>query len=269
MMKNGHFDSVIRIGGVPTLRLWRDLEEQHKDIPVMSFAENDFSGLSRESIHFRELDYLKLFDSSFSINNEIHAMDKMIYDEKKKLIKQFPLSEQALVFRLSEIIDQDRVYLGNSLPIRYWDEYSQKNHSSVFANRGANGIDGQISTFLGWSKTESRNWCVVGDLTAMYDLASLWITPQMASNKNCIVIINNKGGQIFKKMFAKDIFINSHDLSFNHWAKMWNWNYQQWNKVPNSSENIILGNTIIEVNPDSEETDLMNEQLEALWKKYM
>ena len=42
-----NFDSIIRIGGVPTLRLWRDLEYELKDLEVLSFSERTFSGLAR------------------------------------------------------------------------------------------------------------------------------------------------------------------------------------------------------------------------------
>jgi 2-succinyl-5-enolpyruvyl-6-hydroxy-3-cyclohexene-1-carboxylate synthase len=269
MMSKGQFDSVIRVGGVPTLRLWRDLEDKYKEIPVVSFAENQFTGLSRVSQHFSRFENLKSFDISYQKNIEIYVLDKEIFEKKMQLLEKFQNSEQALFFQLAGLIDQDPVYIGNSLPIRYWDEFSFKAHSSVFANRGANGIDGQISTFLGWSESGCRNWCVVGDLTAMYDLSSLWITPQMTTQHNCIVIINNKGGQIFKKMFAKEIFINSHNLSFSHWAKMWNWNYKQWNKIPSSFEDKPVDNTIIEINPSAHETEQIAEHFEALWKKYL
>ena len=33
-----YFSSVIRIGGVPTLRFWRDLENKYKDVPVYNFS---------------------------------------------------------------------------------------------------------------------------------------------------------------------------------------------------------------------------------------
>jgi 2-succinyl-5-enolpyruvyl-6-hydroxy-3-cyclohexene-1-carboxylate synthase len=269
MMQKKYFDSVIRIGGVPTLRLWRDLEDKYKNIPVISISENEYTGLGRETIHFNNISYLGALELKLTKNENIFLQDKEIIKEKMDLINKFPHSEHSLIFYLSEMINNDRIYLGNSLPIRYWDEFSFKRNSNVFANRGANGIDGQISTFLGWSKTDEKNWCVIGDLTALYDLASLWITPQMTSNKNFIIIINNKGGQIFKKMFERDIFINSHDKSFNHWAQMWNWNYQMWNFIPSNEEFKLENNTVIEVIPDANETEQMNQHLEALWKKHM
>ena len=49
--------------------------------------------------------------------------------------------------------DGDCIYLGNSMPVRYWNSFAQTAipTENVRANRGANGIDGQISGFLGVS----------------------------------------------------------------------------------------------------------------------
>src|SRR5206468_3232071 len=39
-------DGVLRIGGVPTPRLWRDLENMNGKIPVCSVSREPFAGLS-------------------------------------------------------------------------------------------------------------------------------------------------------------------------------------------------------------------------------
>src|SRR5947208_12908578 len=51
MIGRGHFDSVIRIGNVPTLRFWRDLDESRRDLPLISFNELPFTGCSRGEVH--------------------------------------------------------------------------------------------------------------------------------------------------------------------------------------------------------------------------
>ena len=43
----GLFDSVLRIGGIPTTRLWRNLESSLHHWPVLSFSTLPFSGLAR------------------------------------------------------------------------------------------------------------------------------------------------------------------------------------------------------------------------------
>jgi 2-succinyl-5-enolpyruvyl-6-hydroxy-3-cyclohexene-1-carboxylate synthase len=71
---------------------------------------------------------------------------------------------------------------------------------SVRANRGANGIDGQISTWLGWSAEVTETWAVVGDLTALYDLAAAFVLGQIESRGRVLAVINNGGGKIFGRL---------------------------------------------------------------------
>src|SRR5258708_3759980 len=47
MLARGGFQRVIRIGGVPTVRFWRDLDEKLRDVHLISFSRLPFAGLSR------------------------------------------------------------------------------------------------------------------------------------------------------------------------------------------------------------------------------
>ena len=47
IFKQGLCKSILRIGGVPTLRFWRDLEDKYHHIPVNSVSSTDYTGLSR------------------------------------------------------------------------------------------------------------------------------------------------------------------------------------------------------------------------------
>ena len=99
----------------------------------------------------------------------------------------------------------------------------------------------------------------------MYDLSSLWITSQLETQKLRVVVINNGGGQIFSRMFKKEIFINKHQISFESWAKMWNWSYQQWHNIPTTMD--LADRQIIELNPNAEQTQEFWKELDALWKE--
>ncbi len=261
-------NSILRIGGVPTARVWRDLEDKYADIPVFSISYNHYSGLSRPSQNCASLDMLSQVEFTYvhEANKELHLEDLRRAESIRDLLRKYPKSEPGLIFGLSPLTTGASVYLGNSLPIREWD--SSSSHEAkplrVAGNRGANGIDGQISTFLGWASSKTENWCLVGDLTTMYDLTALWVTPQLESQKFRIVVINNHGGQIFSNMFKRDIFLNRHDISFSHWAKMWNWSYQHWTEIPAAPA--FEDRQIIELCPDIEQTRLFTEEIEKLWK---
>lgn len=258
-----YFDSIIRIGSVPSLRIWRDLEDTLKDVPVLSFAECDFSGLGRENHRAGSLqDFLSLSVTEHQQTQlkPDHKFDlQELNRQKKELLNrtllQHPLSEPGWFRWLSQKIAIDaKVFLGNSLPIREWDlaEDDQFSHANICANRGANGIDGLIASFLGWSSSESDNWLILGDLSALYDLNSLVLSP-LAQGKNIrIIVINNRGGQIFKPMFKDPAFINAHAYEFSHWAKMFGFGYSLW-----TDQNVDLSlqdRHIIEIRPDENET---------------
>jgi 2-succinyl-5-enolpyruvyl-6-hydroxy-3-cyclohexene-1-carboxylate synthase len=245
------FDGVLRIGGVPTLRLWRDLEAEEGKLEVLSLTPLSFSGLSwgacltTSLAPFLETYTLKVcFDADVSVDRLMHMQRISQYLEN-------PLSEPALLYHLSQMIPEGSlVYLGNSLPIRHWDLAAGLRQFEIFASRGMNGIDGQISTFLGLCDETKENWAVIGDLTALYDLAAPWILPQMAAKKIGLVVVNNGGGQIFKNMYPSPSFLNSHHLSFEGIAQFWKMNYERWDQIPN--EYTLQAPTLIELIPCKE-----------------
>lgn len=256
----GLVKSLIRIGGVPTLRFWRDLEKPFHHIRVVSLSSNDFTGLSRASSQIVGLKNIQQIQIEWQQDHrsKIKELDMELQVKVLALISKFPLSEVGLLFQLYSQIQNQNLYVGNSLPIRELDLicglHDQSPHQ-VSANRGANGIDGQISTFLGLSDDQKQNWAWVGDLTAMYDLSSLWIADHLKDHLLRLVVINNGGGKIFKNIFKRDIFLNSHQIDFSHWAKMWKWQFETWETIPdqNSHSNQHL---IIELKPQNQQSDL-------------
>jgi 2-succinyl-5-enolpyruvyl-6-hydroxy-3-cyclohexene-1-carboxylate synthase len=216
-------DSVIRVGNVPTLRFWRDLDESRRDLPVVSYSRLPFAGLSRgEAKSLDELPDPKPAPWPTTDNRQLTTAINRILDDE-------PQSELAMIRELSRTIPHNsRVYLGNSLPIREWDLAATREPRGFTyeANRGANGIDGQLSTFFGQCERGRENVCVVGDLTAIYDSSAPWIVPQLGGVAFRIVIINNRGGRIFERVASlaridKSFIINMHDFRFDDWARMW------------------------------------------------
>lgn len=228
MIARATFDRVIRIGNVPTLRFWRDLED--RDMPVEHYSDLPFTGLTRGEV--RPIDALP--DLEGSRDEAFFARDREYAEMLARILDLEPYSELAMIRDLSrELAEHSRVYLGNSLPIREWDLAATREPRGFTyeANRGANGIDGQLSTFFGWCDPSRDNVCVVGDLTAIYDLNAPWIVPQLGHKRFRIVIINNGGGRIFSRVASlrtldpalrERIIENSHDVRFEHWAAMWN-----------------------------------------------
>lgn len=219
-------DAVFRIGGVPTHRIWRDLEEKKGQLRLLSFSHLPWPGVSWGEVI--EGDYQQLAEELFHYEKAWHVEDTQLKEISGKLFRQYPKSEPALIGRISSLIpEKSLVYLGNSLPIREWDlaATNENRKYEIYASRGMNGIDGQISTFLGMTQPYRSNWCILGDLTALYDLAAPWILEQLEPREITIVVINNGGGMIFSRMSERECLQNKHTIDFEYFAKFWKMNY--------------------------------------------
>lgn len=261
-------DGVIRLGSVPTLRLWRDLEEKRRDIPVVNLvpASAPWSGLARrENVRTESMHHFRPRIAAATGPDPrglaLIELSKNAVREFEKLVADFPKSEIALVralaLKAAHPAHPQRVYLGNSLAVREWDAVSPHHrYADVFGHRGVNGIDGQVSSFLAWGAEPSKNGdlAVIGDLTAMYDLAALALTPQLAPSRRTLAVVNNGGGMIFRKIFPHDLFLNRHETSFADWARMFQWSYQLAHRPEDLRFAQPPENLLLEIRPDGGET---------------
>jgi 2-succinyl-5-enolpyruvyl-6-hydroxy-3-cyclohexene-1-carboxylate synthase len=95
--------------------------------------------------------------------------------------------------------DGDLVYTSSSMPIRDQEAFLAAGGADVLflSNRGANGIDGLISSGIGAAHAGGRpTTIVVGDLGLLHDLGSLAALRDVSTPVR-IVVIDNDGGGIF------------------------------------------------------------------------
>jgi 2-succinyl-5-enolpyruvyl-6-hydroxy-3-cyclohexene-1-carboxylate synthase len=90
------------------------------------------------------------------------------------------------------------VVAASSMPVRDVEWFSPRRAAppTVVANRGANGIDGVVSTALGVAWTGRRVVALVGDLAFLHDL-SAWVRPVGPEPDCTVVVVDNGGGGIF------------------------------------------------------------------------
>ncbi len=264
-------DGILRIGGVPTFRLWRDLETMQETMKVLSLNDRPFSGLSWQKPgielpldqFFQSYELVRHYASSTAL--KWLSADKAYRKNLYSLLNEEPYSEASLVHALSNQIAVDSlIYLGNGLPIREWDlaaTHAPKQFH-MHATRGLNGIDGQTSIFFGLCSTQHDNWAILGDLTTLYDLSAPWILPQLASSSINIAVLNNGGGKIFERMFPQKEIQNCHSICLEPVARLWNLDYEEWSKVPKDlSRN---RNRLIEIVPDNLASQRFWDKLETL-----
>ncbi len=245
-----NYDLVVRVGGIPTHRIWRDFEIQ-KFKNIIHFSKLPLPGLSFGEVFKIEDFTVFLNDFNFKLNpkpkhKEMTKVKELISENKNnnKKINNNALStansvnnftKEQLFFKSIKNLDSETIfYIGNSLPIRHWDLFKDNYFNHVYANRGLNGIDGQLSTAIGLAvqnkSKDHKTIAILGDLTTLYDLSAPWYWIKNKSKINfTLIVINNSGGQIFSKMFENELFVNHHQMTFKSFAEMWGLSYMQVN----------------------------------------
>ncbi|MGN6202894.1 MAG: 2-succinyl-5-enolpyruvyl-6-hydroxy-3-cyclohexene-1-carboxylic-acid synthase [Solirubrobacterales bacterium] len=111
-----------------------------------------------------------------------------------------PITEPALHRALGAAHrDGDLVYTSSSMPIRDQEAFlaSSTTDVSFLSNRGANGIDGLLSSGIGAARASGRPTTIVtGDLGLLHDLGGLAALREVSTPVR-IVVIDNAGGGIF------------------------------------------------------------------------
>lgn len=159
---------------------------------------------------------------------------KQLNDRTKKALRKInetkELSEGKLFYQLVELLPEGAtLFVGNSMPIRDLDSFFHFNHKriKVMGNRGANGIDGTISTALGAAVRSKPMYLIVGDLTFFHDMNGL-AAAKLQELSITILLVNNNGGGIFSflpqsahpKHFER-LFGTPLDLDFSLAVKMY------------------------------------------------
>jgi 2-succinyl-5-enolpyruvyl-6-hydroxy-3-cyclohexene-1-carboxylate synthase len=119
---------------------------------------------------------------------------------------------------------------GNSMPVRDLDAFfpSVPQRVRIFANRGANGIDGVTSTALGIAAARTGPTVLVtGDLSFYHDLTGL-LAARRHRLRATIVLLHNDGGGIFSFLPQAHevpeqfefLFGTPHGLDFQHAAAL-------------------------------------------------
>lgn len=163
-----------------------------------------------------------------------------INESAKKQMKRVEeleeLDEGRLFYEvLKRLPDESSLFVGNSMPIRDLDSFFFKDDRRIrlLANRGANGIDGLVSTALGAAAVTSPLYLIVGDLSFFHDLNGL-LAAKMNGIDMTVIVINNNGGGIFSYLpqaaepkHFELLFGTPANLDFLHAAELYGAGYEK------------------------------------------
>jgi 2-succinyl-5-enolpyruvyl-6-hydroxy-3-cyclohexene-1-carboxylate synthase len=144
--------------------------------------------------------------------------------------KEETLLEPRLVGEIADALPEGALlFVSNSMPVRDLDSFLAVSPRSlpIFANRGANGIDGIVSTALGvGAARQERVVLLTGDLALLHDLTAL-LNGRRHRIPVTVVVINNEGGGIFgflpiaaygEEVRFEELFAARHDLDLQRIA---------------------------------------------------
>jgi 2-succinyl-5-enolpyruvyl-6-hydroxy-3-cyclohexene-1-carboxylate synthase len=144
----------------------------------------------------------------------------------------------------SHIPEQSVVHMGNSTSVRLMQLFVRGKGVSYFGNRGTSGIDGSLSTAVGFALCSGKiNTIVLGELSFFYDSNAL-MNQHFPSNLR-IIVLNNGGGNIFRLIGGprqspalKEHFVAEHDYKAEGLAKAFSIPYLKAENLNKLSETL-------------------------------
>lgn len=124
---------------------------------------------------------------------EFCTMEKMLQESPASL----PAEAEVVRAMIDRLPPGATLFSGNSMPIRDIDGFSGSGAKPlrIIANRGASGIDGNVSTLLGMAAArQGKVAALLGDLTCCHDIGGLLAARGLDA---VLVVLNNGGGGIF------------------------------------------------------------------------
>jgi 2-succinyl-5-enolpyruvyl-6-hydroxy-3-cyclohexene-1-carboxylate synthase len=188
------------------------------------------------------------------------------------------LSEPLVAARLGDWLGPDAtLFVASSMPIRDLELFAgaRADGPRVLANRGANGIDGTVSSAFGAAASgDGPVVLVIGDVALAHDLGGLLAARRLGLAVT-IVLLNNDGGGIFHFLAVAtqpDAFeahvATPHGLQFEHAAALYGCRYERAETAADLQAALARGlqsgeSSLIEVRTDRERNLALHRRIAA------
>jgi 2-succinyl-5-enolpyruvyl-6-hydroxy-3-cyclohexene-1-carboxylate synthase len=202
-------EQVIRIGELPTskaLRIW--LQNLSCRQWIIEPSDQNVDPLHSHAVHLRgavEVIAQSLVPHPPNSSTSTYLkswlfLENTIRDSLRRTLEQtHPLRESKVAWVLSQSLPSGTpLFIANSMPVRDVEIFWQPGQLGIqlYFNRGANGIDGTLSSALGMAHRQQSSVLLTGDLSLLHDTNGFLIQPHWQGHLT-IVLINNNGGGIF------------------------------------------------------------------------
>jgi len=239
-------DLVILLGGMPASKALEDFfVKTNIDSVVLLTADGRWTDPYHRLTHLIHADVGALL--SMVCESGITSASRAWYDHLAMLDTQARASltqalpnhwfDGSIVASVTAALpDLAQLFIGNSLPVRHLEQFALSSGTAlhVFCNRGASGIDGTVSTAFGVAvHQDAPTVLITGDLAFYHDMNGL-LAAKRTGAKLIMVVINNDGGGIFRRLpivdfepTFTDLFLTPHGLDFSHAAALYGVHYHR------------------------------------------
>lgn len=143
--------------------------------------------------------------------------------------------EGALLARVLRAWPGGHVHVASSLAVRDLDAVGHlRPGQRALSSRGVNGIDGTLATAAGEALgVDAPLLAIVGDLALAHDLGALVHAPATATDRLVVVVIDNRGGQIFRQLPLQGradferLFVTPTPVDLAHLAAAAGWHHRR------------------------------------------
>ena len=152
------------------------------------------------------------------------------------------------------------LHLANSSTVRYAQLFTVPPQVEICCNRGVNGIEGSLSTAIGYAAASSKlNFIIIGDLSFFYDMNALWNQNYGANIR--ILLLNNEGGEIFHTLPGMDKSSRSREfITAEHYTTAKGWAEERGFLYLQAENEVELAETMqIFTQPEEKERPLLLE----------
>ncbi|MEJ6481273.1 2-succinyl-5-enolpyruvyl-6-hydroxy-3-cyclohexene-1-carboxylic-acid synthase [Nostoc punctiforme UO1] len=235
-------EMVIQVGEMPTskeLRSWIDATQPRRW--VIDKSDQNLDPLHGRTTHLRiSVEDIKVEEVNLSFSSDYgkqwcDAETKVRLAVDQTMGKIDKIIESKAAWLISQILPPGTpLFIANSMPVRDVEYFWKPNNLGVRShfNRGANGIDGTLSTALGIAHRQQSSVMLTGDLALLHDTNGFLIRNKFVGHLT-IVLINNNGGGIFEMLpIAKfdppfeEFFGTPQDIDFAQLCATYNVQYE-------------------------------------------
>ncbi len=205
-------DLIIRFGHQPVSKAIELYLKQHEAVPTIAFTEDTKWHDATNSVNYFVRRYSNITLPAEFTSSAAEDWVSLWRNKESKiqeaintvLSNSYALTDGKVVRSLTPLTPKDwNIFLSNSFPVRDFDLFGikSKNRRDIFVNRGASGIEGITSTSIGVALGNHKNTVLfIGDLAFLHDSNALLSSSLMKEQAMIIVILNNRGGNIFRML---------------------------------------------------------------------